>query len=173
MTNLNTPAPGTATSVPGGAAPAAADTAAALQTVLAAMAHLTMPSSTPTPSAPPAPTASPAIAAPAPAAPAPAPVTPPVPAGLRTQGPWLAGWLYLVVPPQHLQHIAEPTYDNPDDAPRWYSINKGRYVGVTTNNGLALNAVSGVSGSKKHRSQVAALAAFNQMLDYGMVAVLV
>ncbi|KAJ7881949.1 hypothetical protein B0H13DRAFT_2344882 [Mycena leptocephala] len=50
----------------------------------------------------------------------------------------------------------------------------GLYVGITLNNALALGAVSGVSRStmKSFKSQVLALASFNELLGYGMVAVL-
>ncbi|KAJ7675301.1 hypothetical protein B0H17DRAFT_1207810 [Mycena rosella] len=61
-----------------------------------------------------------------------------------------------------------------EDAPLWYAITRGHYVGVTLSNALALGAVSGVSSSsmKSYRSQMLAVAAFNEMLQYCMVVVI-
>ncbi|KAK7000639.1 hypothetical protein R3P38DRAFT_2797333 [Favolaschia claudopus] len=94
--------------------------------------------------------------------------------GFRTAAPWLSGIRYLVVPTQHLQAIAEPQYDNPDNAPSWYAISVGHYVGLTLSNAAALAATIGVSGGnmKKFKTQVEALAAFNANLDLGIVAVI-
>ncbi|KAK6971923.1 hypothetical protein R3P38DRAFT_3241328 [Favolaschia claudopus] len=205
MTSFNPPAPGTELPVPGGANTSSNDaTAAALHTMLSAMAILTqphppdaavpvasrvslgptvvVPTAATVPAAPASPPAASASPPPAPASPPPAPAAPPAVAapahplpGLRTSGPWIAGSMFLVVPTQHLQAIVEPTYATPEEAPRWYSITKGKYVGVTTNNALAVAAVSGVSGfnMKKHRTQLLALAEFNLMHDYHMVTILV
>ncbi|KAJ7441678.1 hypothetical protein B0H11DRAFT_1749663, partial [Mycena galericulata] len=60
------------------------------------------------------------------------------------------------------------------ETPLWYAVTKGRYVGVHLNHPMALNAVVGVSGNamKSYKTQALALTAFNEMLDFGMVAVL-
>jgi hypothetical protein len=69
--------------------------------------------------------------------------------------------------------IAEPALPEGADSPAWYAITRGLYVGVTLCNPLAVNAVSGVprSGMKGYKSQALALAAFNELLGYNMVAV--
>ncbi|KAJ7481402.1 hypothetical protein B0H11DRAFT_2232888 [Mycena galericulata] len=81
--------------------------------------------------------------APAPAAPV---VAAPAPAGFLTQGPWVAGRLYVVVPSSSLLPIAEAPPANEDDAPTWYCITKGRYVGVTLSNSLAVASIVNISG---------------------------
>ncbi|KAJ7140437.1 hypothetical protein C8R46DRAFT_1233884 [Mycena filopes] len=110
-------------------------------------------------------------------APVPAPVVvPPTPPGVfLTRGPWVAGALYIVVPPGPLAPIAEEQYATEDDAPGWYTITKGRYVGVTLSNALALASVVGISAGsmKKYKTQVLALAAFNEMLGYHLVSVII
>ncbi|KAJ7435120.1 hypothetical protein B0H11DRAFT_2257619 [Mycena galericulata] len=93
----------------------------------------------------------------------------PLPARLQPAfSPMARGWrggFYVVIPPAPLLPIAEPI---------WYCITKGRYVGVTLNNALALAAVVGVSGGnmKGYKTQALALAAFNELLQYHMVAVI-
>ncbi|KAJ7105444.1 hypothetical protein C8R43DRAFT_1140771 [Mycena crocata] len=108
------------------------------------------------------------------AAPQPAPqlVTVPSPTGFQTTGPWIAGALYVVVPGGPLLPVAEPEYTG-DDAPLWYCITKGMFVGVTLSQGLASTATTGVRASamKSYKTQIGALDAFNEMLRYGMVAV--
>jgi hypothetical protein len=96
----------------------------------------------------------------------------PAQAGFQTRGPWIAGALYQVVPAATLMAIAEPVQNNEDD-PLWYCITRGSYVGVTQSHALAVAAVSGVSRShmKSYKSQVLALAAFNDMLQFHMVVV--
>ncbi|KAJ7156553.1 hypothetical protein C8R43DRAFT_1125748 [Mycena crocata] len=105
---------------------------------------------------------------------APAPVPLPAPVGFMSTGPWVAGNLYLVVPTSPLLQLAEPEY-TVDEGPTWYCITKGKYIGLTLSNALALSAVVGVSGGnmKGYKTQAAALAAFNEMRGYGLVAVVV
>ncbi|KAJ7165257.1 hypothetical protein C8R46DRAFT_1220388 [Mycena filopes] len=72
-----------------------------------------------------------------------------------------------------LAAVAEEEYATEDNAPGWYAITKGHYVGVTLSNPLALVAVVGIStGSmKKYKMQVHALRAFNKLLQYNLVSV--
>ncbi|KAJ7837458.1 hypothetical protein B0H13DRAFT_2368129 [Mycena leptocephala] len=58
--------------------------------------------------------------------------------------------------------------------PTWYCITRGHYIGVTTSNALAINAVVGVSAStmKGHKTQAKAVHAFNELLSYNMVTVI-
>ncbi|KAJ7704199.1 hypothetical protein B0H16DRAFT_1482688 [Mycena metata] len=98
---------------------------------------------------------------------------PPSPPGVfLTRGPWVAGALYVVVPTAPLLGIAEEALD--DDVPAWYAIIRGRYVGVTLSNALALNATTGVSAGsmRKYKTQALAVAAFNEMLQYRLAALL-
>ncbi|KAK7053553.1 hypothetical protein R3P38DRAFT_3170894 [Favolaschia claudopus] len=90
---------------------------------------------------------------------------------LSTTAPWVAGTLYIVVPPQRLAAIPEPGGEDR----RWYSIYKGKFVGVTASNGLALAATVGVSGGQMSswKTQALALAAFNEAIDFHTVAVVV
>ncbi|KAJ7031437.1 hypothetical protein C8F04DRAFT_897630, partial [Mycena alexandri] len=61
-----------------------------------------------------------------------------------------------------------------ESSPIWYSITKGTFIGVTLSNHMALAATVGVSGSrmKGYKSQVLALAAFNEMQQFGLLAVI-
>ncbi|KAJ7176157.1 hypothetical protein C8R43DRAFT_1118684 [Mycena crocata] len=61
----------------------------------------------------------------------------------------------------------------PGDDGLWYCITKGRYVGITPSNPLALHAVTGVTGNamKSYKTQAQALLAFNNFQRYGMVTV--
>ncbi|KAJ7629775.1 hypothetical protein DFH06DRAFT_1338201 [Mycena polygramma] len=113
------------------------------------------------------------------AAPTPSPTpaaTTPAPVGFHTRGPWVAGALYTVVPSGPLLPIAEPDIEHGvegEEAPRWYAITSGLYVGVTSSHPLATHAVVGVrrSGMKGYGTQALALAAFNDFLRYNMVTV--
>ncbi|KAJ7918083.1 hypothetical protein B0H13DRAFT_2321739 [Mycena leptocephala] len=98
---------------------------------------------------------------------------PPAHVGFRTRGPWVAGALYTVVPTAPLMPIAEDEHTG-GDAPSWYAITRGLYVSITLSNALAVNAVVGVRGSgmKGYTTQALALAAFNELLAYNMVAVI-
>ncbi|KAK6992780.1 hypothetical protein R3P38DRAFT_2801929 [Favolaschia claudopus] len=111
----------------------------------------------------------------APSSPAPAAAAAGAPPNtFRTTAPWVVGFLYLVVPAEHLTAIAEqPQSVSEEEAPLWYCITKGKYVGVTLNHPLALAATVGVSGCrmKSYKSQALALQAFNDLLDYHMVTV--
>ncbi|KAJ7830848.1 hypothetical protein B0H13DRAFT_1915746 [Mycena leptocephala] len=168
--------------------------AAALQLLTAALATLTQaqaPAQSPAPAvAPPAPApvtpeAVTEPAMPVPLAPAdpvvapPAPLVAPAPAALetpifRTTGPWVAGALYIVVPTSAMAAIVEEAPPFGDPTPVWYCITKGRFIGVTLSNALALSATVGVSGfaMKGYKTQAIAVGVFNQMLGYRMVAVL-
>ncbi|KAJ7343879.1 hypothetical protein DFH08DRAFT_871384 [Mycena albidolilacea] len=168
MTSFTNAASGTELSVPAATSPDAdANTVAALQNMINAMATLSQASQAQPlpPHTAPAPTVAQA------AVPAATPAQ--VPAGFRTRGPWIAGALFIVVPPEHLMPIPEAPIDSEADSPVWYCITKGKYIGITLSNPLALAAVVGVSGSrmKAYKTQVLALEAFNEMLDYRMVAV--
>ncbi|KAJ6449022.1 hypothetical protein C8R47DRAFT_1084848 [Mycena vitilis] len=97
------------------------------------------------------------------------PVQPPAPPSfLRTHGPWLAGYLYSVVPPTSLGAVA-------DNGDKWFAITRGKYVGLTKNSAISLNAVTGVSTglSEKFSNQVDALAYFNAALATEAVSILV
>ncbi|KAK6984234.1 hypothetical protein R3P38DRAFT_3232317 [Favolaschia claudopus] len=96
------------------------------------------------------------------------------PLSLRTQGPWLAGLLFIVVPTQHLQAVPEDPIADGEEHPVWYAITRGRHIGITLSNPFALAAIVGVSGGhmKKYKTQILALQAFNDSLTLGMVAVL-
>ncbi|KAJ7023227.1 hypothetical protein C8F04DRAFT_1271652 [Mycena alexandri] len=154
MTNFPL-APGTDNSVPAAMPP---DNAAAFQYFSAAVASLAQPSA---PQVAPAPS------------PAPAPAPTPSTGAFLTRGPWVAGGLYLVVPSGPLLAVPEEELDDYEEPPIWYAITRGRYVGVTMNNGLAVNATTGISAGlqRKYKTQALALAAFNEMLRFGLVSV--
>ncbi|KAJ7431201.1 hypothetical protein B0H11DRAFT_2262224 [Mycena galericulata] len=97
-------------------------------------------------------------------APAPAPALPPF---VRTTGPWIAGQLYGIPPLAPLTAV-------PDNGEKWFAITRGRYVGLTNNSAISLNAVTGVSGalSGRRTTQAEALAHFNSALQTGAVAVI-
>jgi hypothetical protein len=90
---------------------------------------------------------------------------------MRTRSLWVAGTIYHVVPLTPLALTIEG--ENEPDGP-WYTITRGLHVGVTISNPIALGAVSGVSRSamSKHKTQAQAVAAFNEALSFGLVAVL-
>ncbi|KAJ7457078.1 hypothetical protein FB451DRAFT_1183586 [Mycena latifolia] len=112
------------------------------------------------------------VNAPAPV-PAPAPViaTAPAPAAaasiVRMTGPWVAGTLYGVVPGAPLAAI-------PDSNEKWFAITRGKYVGLTRNSAISLNAVTGITSalSDKCNSQADALDHFNTALALGAIAVI-
>ncbi|KAK6974472.1 hypothetical protein R3P38DRAFT_2811851 [Favolaschia claudopus] len=85
--------------------------------------------------------------------------------GAQHQLPYWAAHLAAIPDPPRVE--GEETY--------WYCITQGRFVGVTVTHAVALAATRGVSGGtmKAHRSQVAALEAFNVALDYRMITVVV
>ncbi|KAJ7702735.1 hypothetical protein B0H17DRAFT_1194613 [Mycena rosella] len=148
-------APGTEASVPGTAISGSSDAqAVALQNMLAAMATFSQASQAST-------SAPVAAAIPTPAAPA---------SLFRTRSPWIVGSLY-VVPTAPLTTIAEDAEADPERL--WYCITRGKYMGVTLSNPLALAATSGFSrgAMKSHKTQLLALEAFNEMLGYQLVAV--
>jgi hypothetical protein len=115
------------------------------------------------------------IAAPAPASPPTVAVvstattaTVPAPSVLRTSGPWVVEGLYLVVPTGPLTAIVDDGAEH-----LWYCITKGRYVGVTTVNALAIAAVSGVSSGSmiSHKTQALAVGSFNSLLSLGLIEI--
>ncbi|KAJ7807048.1 hypothetical protein B0H13DRAFT_2386675 [Mycena leptocephala] len=87
---------------------------------------------------------------------------------LRSTGPWTADALYSVVPQAPLAAV-------PNNGNKWFAITRGKYVGLTKNAAISLNAVTGVSTglSEKHSSQADALDNFNTALATNAVAVLV
>ncbi|KAJ6468696.1 hypothetical protein C8R47DRAFT_1078275 [Mycena vitilis] len=154
-------------SVPVAAPPNPQPNVVAMQNMWAAMTALSQSQ------APPAPVHAPVTPAASPA-PTPAPAPAPAPAGFHTTGPWVAGALYVVVPAAPLMPIVETNIvPDGEEGPKWYAITRGHYIGVTLSNPLALNAVVGVSYSamKGYKTQALALAAFNEMLRYNLVAV--
>ncbi|KAJ7631458.1 hypothetical protein DFH06DRAFT_1337865 [Mycena polygramma] len=95
------------------------------------------------------------------------PPTPAPPTTPQSSGPWIAGLVYTVVPPQPLGPAPH------DDGELWYGIQKGKFVGVTQDHSLALTAVTSISNNqmKLYKSQLLALEAFNAGLDAGRVEV--
>ncbi|KAJ7058424.1 hypothetical protein C8F01DRAFT_1148181 [Mycena amicta] len=91
----------------------------------------------------------------------------------RFAGPWHVGALYHVVPAAPLGPASEAGIGDSDT--RWYSITRGRYVGITPINDLALGAVTGATDNqmKSFSSQGAALTQFNELLTLGRVAIIV
>ncbi|KAJ7614712.1 hypothetical protein DFH06DRAFT_1146231 [Mycena polygramma] len=84
----------------------------------------------------------------------------------RSTAPWRAGLLYIVTPAAHLDAV-------PDNGDKWYAITRGRYVGITKNSAVSLNATTGISSglAEKMANQQEALDHFNDALDAGAVAV--
>jgi hypothetical protein len=101
------------------------------------------------------------------AAPTPVPPVASAPT-LRTTGPWEVEGLYLVVPTGPLTAIVDDGEER-----LWYCIAKGRYVGVTTVNALAMAAVTGVSSASMigHKTQLAAMSSFNTLLSLGLIQI--
>ncbi|KAJ7790914.1 hypothetical protein B0H14DRAFT_3501155 [Mycena olivaceomarginata] len=93
--------------------------------------------------------------------------------GFQTRGPWVAGVLFLVVPTGPLTHIPEDPVPEGFE-PLWYCITRGKHIGVTIHNSLAMAAVVGVSRSsmKSYKAQALAVTAFNEMLQFNLVQVL-
>ncbi|KAJ7826751.1 hypothetical protein B0H13DRAFT_1918021 [Mycena leptocephala] len=87
---------------------------------------------------------------------------------IQGHGPWVAGILFTVIPRTALAAIA-------DNGEKWFAITCGKYVGLTKNSAISLNAVTGVSTglSEKFSSQADALNHFNAALVTGAVAVIV
>ncbi|KAJ7017741.1 hypothetical protein C8F04DRAFT_1278923 [Mycena alexandri] len=85
---------------------------------------------------------------------------------LSLTAPWIAGNLYGVVPQAPLTAI-------PDRNEKWFAITRGRYVGLTTNSAVSLNAVAGVPSGLSDRcaSQAEALQHFNVALAAHAVAI--
>ncbi|KAJ7601382.1 hypothetical protein DFH06DRAFT_1350562 [Mycena polygramma] len=111
------------------------------------------------------------VASMAPGAPPPPPAAPAAPAPalgsvFRSGAPWRAGLLYIVTP-------AAPLAAVPDNGEKWYAITRGRYVGITKNSAVSLNATTGISSglSEKMASQQDALDHFNTALESGAIAV--
>ncbi|KAJ7080721.1 hypothetical protein C8R43DRAFT_1143068 [Mycena crocata] len=91
----------------------------------------------------------------------------PAPGFIRGTGPWIAGNLYGVVPTAHIIAV-------PDHNEKWFAITRGKYVGLTKNSAISLNAVTGVSSALSDRcsSQADAVEYFNEALDAGAVVVI-
>ncbi|KAJ7895677.1 hypothetical protein B0H13DRAFT_2338753 [Mycena leptocephala] len=87
---------------------------------------------------------------------------------IQGHGPWVAGILFTVIPRTALAAVA-------DNGEKWFAITRGKYVGLTKNSAISLNAVTGVSTglSEKFSSQADALNHFNAALVTGAVAVIV
>ncbi|KAK6966334.1 hypothetical protein R3P38DRAFT_2816415, partial [Favolaschia claudopus] len=87
---------------------------------------------------------------------------------LRSEGPWEVNQIYSVVP-------EEPLHGIEDDAPitEWYSITRGRFVGVTEQYAVSDIAITGVAyGARKaYPNQDEALYAFNKALAWGAVQI--
>ncbi|KAJ7472807.1 hypothetical protein FB451DRAFT_1399005 [Mycena latifolia] len=175
MTQFSTVTPGTGSPVPAAASPSQnSDTygVAAIQAFAAAFASFfqgnTAPPST---AATAAPVTAAAAVGNAPTATSPANPATPGSVGFQTGGPWIAGALFVVVPGAPLMLVAE---DPSSDGALWYCITKGRYVGVTLSNPLALAATTGAScgAMKSYKTQSLAVAAFNEMLKLHMVSVI-
>jgi viroplasmin and RNaseH domain-containing protein len=62
---------------------------------------------------------------------------------------------------------------SPDNGELWYAVLKGKSVGLTQNNAVALHAVVGVSNNqmKSFKSLKKALFAFNHALDIGLIEI--
>jgi hypothetical protein len=71
-------------------------------------------------------------------------------------GPWTAGLLYGVIPNGPLTAV-------PDNGGKWFAITRGKYIGLTQNSAISLNAVTGISTglSEKFSNQSDALNHFN------------
>ncbi|KAJ7585948.1 hypothetical protein C8J56DRAFT_891810 [Mycena floridula] len=84
--------------------------------------------------------------------------------------PWLSDVAYGIVPSQALE--ANPSSSSSPTG-HWYSVTKGRWVGVFSISSLAADAVDGVSGNArlKFSSREAALQHFNSTLGYGLVEI--
>jgi hypothetical protein len=102
-----------------------------------------------------------------PAAPPAATVAPGNAGFLHFAVPWIASNLYGVVPLAPLTAV-------PDHGEKWFAITRGKYVGLTTNFPISLNAVTGVpsSLSDKFTTQGEALQHFNEALGAQAVAIL-
>ncbi|CAK5283697.1 unnamed protein product [Mycena citricolor] len=85
---------------------------------------------------------------------------------ISNTAPWVAGTFYSVVPRGELQPIH-------DKGEKWYAVTRGKWVGVTNNTALAVNATTGRSAGfqKGYDNQSLALSAFNTAL--AMEAILV
>ncbi|KAJ7710033.1 hypothetical protein B0H17DRAFT_1191151 [Mycena rosella] len=83
-------------------------------------------------------------------------------------GPFLANEVFSITSTQALAAIDEPV-----PAPEWYTITRGRFVGVVGQFALSAVAISGVAHSarKAYMLQSLALNAFNQALTWGGVQV--
>jgi hypothetical protein len=86
----------------------------------------------------------------------------------HSAAPWLAGCLYTVMPPAPLSPSPAPNHTD-----KWFAITCGRYVGLTTNSAISLNAVTGVPGglSEKLATQAEALQHFNDALAANAIAI--
>ncbi|KAK7018522.1 hypothetical protein R3P38DRAFT_3200900 [Favolaschia claudopus] len=86
-----------------------------------------------------------------------------------TDGPFSANEIFSVVPGSSLQSIPEDPV-----AAEWYTVFRGRFVGVFDQYALADFAVAGVGqgARKQYNTQAEALEAFNKALTWGGVVVI-
>ncbi|CAK5277181.1 unnamed protein product [Mycena citricolor] len=93
--------------------------------------------------------------------------------GIQSQGPWVVGTMYNVVPTGPL--AAMPPTQSASFPPEtiWYAVTRGHYVGITTNNSVAVAAVTGASRSNMggHPSEAVAIGVFNQTLAMNLVSI--
>ncbi|KAJ7701960.1 hypothetical protein B0H17DRAFT_1242322 [Mycena rosella] len=64
---------------------------------------------------------------------------------VQMTGPWIAGTLYGVVPTAPLTAV-------PSSNKKWFAITHGKYVGLTKNSAISLNAVNGISSVLSDRA---------------------
>ncbi|KAJ7436457.1 hypothetical protein B0H11DRAFT_2256162 [Mycena galericulata] len=176
MTNLSpSNAVSASTELVSSIAAAAASPAATPEQRAAAVAYLATLVNPGVPVSPAAPTslAAPSHAVPTPVAPAPPGATPAPVSPSPLEDPasevastWFAGELYKEVP-------TAPLLPGHDHGGGWYGVIRGRAVGLTLNNALAVNAVLGVSNHsmKSFKTLTQALDVFNHALRIGLVEI--
>ncbi|KAJ7429656.1 hypothetical protein B0H11DRAFT_2265142 [Mycena galericulata] len=121
------------------------------------------------PSAPTGSTAPPVYSVAAPAGPAGQPPSASVAdPTLEQPAPYVAGILYAEIPTSYL-----PSDGVVDNGQGWYAVFKGRKVGITQNNAVALEAVVGVSNNamRSFKTFAAAHTAFNDALASGLAEI--
>ncbi|KAJ7484068.1 hypothetical protein B0H11DRAFT_2231800 [Mycena galericulata] len=87
---------------------------------------------------------------------------------LEQPAPYVAGILYAEIPTSYL-----PSNGVVDNGQGWYAVFKGRKVGITQNNAVALEAVVGVSNNamRSFKTFAAAHTAFNDALASGLAEI--
>ncbi|KAJ7889249.1 hypothetical protein B0H13DRAFT_1888084 [Mycena leptocephala] len=71
---------------------------------------------------------------------------PPASQFIRMAGPWTAGLLYGVIPNGPLTAVA-------DNGGKWFAITRSKYIGLTQNSAISLNAVTGISTGLRREIQ--------------------